>query len=354
MATRTNHPFLVGINYPWINYGWDFGDPPPGWTGGKSLAEWRAQQQREIVADLSKFASLGLFAVRWFVLGDGTNYGFGDDAPQLVDDRWSAEPLPAGHVFHQQLFEDFSFALKTCADLKLKFVPVLLDFHWCFPGEPVANTPVVKSGRAEIVLDSAKREAFFDNVLEPLLDISVKHQDTIYAWELINEPEWCTNLHHLAPSQIPPGEKQRVPLETMRDFIAEGVRRINSREALRSTIGFAHHETLHEWDSAALGVTLHQFHYYAQNKHKLPPHAFSAEYPCFIGEFASAVERDWPELKKQGLQQTITSRLNWVVEQGYPAAFLWSARGSDPATAWTRAKQEETLAFLQTSNTDVA
>jgi len=63
--SQTNQALLVGINYPWINYGWDFGDPPPGWTGGKSLAEWRAKQQREIVADLSKFASLGLFAVRW-------------------------------------------------------------------------------------------------------------------------------------------------------------------------------------------------------------------------------------------------------------------------------------------------
>jgi hypothetical protein len=213
---------------------------------------------------------------------------------------------------------------------------------------------VVKGGRAEIVTDPAKREAFFDNVLEPLLDISVKYRETIYAWELINEPEWCTNPHHLAPSQIPPGEKQSVPLEIMRDFIAEGVRRINSRYAFRSTVGFAHYETLHEWDSAALGVTLHQFHYYAQNKHKLPAHTFSDEFPCFIGEFASAVERDWPELKKQGLQQTIINRLNWVVEKGYPAAFLWSARGSDPATAWTQAKQEETLAFLQTGKTDTA
>lgn len=352
MATRTNNSFLVGINYPWINYGWDFGDPPPGWTGGPPVAEWRAQQRRQIATDLAEFARLGLFAVRWFVMGDGTNYGFGDDAPQLVDGRWSAKPLSAEHAFHEQMLDDFSFVLQTCAELKLKFVPALLDFHWCFPGEPVANTPVVKGGRAEIVLDLAKREAFFERVLEPLLDISVKYRDIIYAWELINEPEWCTNLRPLAPAQMPPDEKQAVPLEIMRDFIVEGVRRINARGAFRSTVGFAHYATLDKWDSAALGVTLHQFHYYAQNKHALPPHTFFDEYPCFIGEFASAVERDWPELKKQGLQQTITHRLNWVAEKGYPAAFLWSARGSDPATAWTRAQQEEMLAFLQPTNKD--
>ena len=91
----------------------------------------------------------------------------------------------------------------------------------------------------------------------------------------------------LKPSQIPPDDKQQVPQEIMRDFIAEGVRRINSKGAFRSTIGFAHHETLAEWDSPGLGITLHQFHYYAQNKRKLPEHNFSDEYPCFIGEFAT-------------------------------------------------------------------
>ncbi len=349
-----NSQLLVGINYPWINYGWDFGDPPPGWTGGKPVAEWRARQRQDIVADLLQFASMGLFAVRWFVLADGTNYGFGPAAPQLVYGRWRAEVLPAAHPFHQQLFDDFAFVLETCADLKLKFVPALLDFHWSFPGEPVTGTPVVKQGRASIVIDPAKREAFFDRVLEPLLDISEKYQDTIYAWELINEPEWCTNPRNLAPSPIPADDKQQVPQEIMRDFIAEGVRRINSRNAFRSTIGFAHHETLAEWDSPGLGVSLHQFHYYAQNKRKLPEHSYANEYPCFIGEFASAIERDWPELKRQGLQQTIQHRLNNVAEKGYPAAFLWSARGSDPATAWTKAKQEETLAFLRTTGANEA
>lgn len=345
-----NKQLQVGINYPWINYGWDFGDPPPGWTGGLSVTEWRARQRQHIAADLQQFASLGLFAVRWFILGDGTNYGFGDDAPHLVDKRWSAQPLPAAHAFHQALFDDFTFALETCADLKLQFVPALLDFHWSFPGEPVANTPVVKQGRAQIVIDPAKRAAFFDRVLEPLLDISEKHKETIYAWELINEPEWCTNPRDLAPSQIPPDDKQQVPQEIMRDFIAEGVHRINARQSFPSTIGFAQHETLAEWDSPGLGVTRHQFHYYAQNKRKLPDHSYSDEYPCFLGEFASAVERDWPELKRQGLAQTISNRLQNVTEKGYPATFLWSARGSDPATAWTQAKQAEMLAYLRAAN----
>jgi hypothetical protein len=345
--------FQLGINYPWLNYGWDFGDPPPGWAGA-DVAAWRAQNRRDIVADLLKFKELGLFAVRWFLLADGTNYGFGAEAPQQVNGRWQAQPLPAGHAFYQQALADFAFVLEACADVKLQFVPVLLDFHWAFPGEAVANTPVVKGGRAEIIIDEAMRDDFFDVMLEPLLDISEQYKDTIYAWELINEPEWCTNPRRIVASNIAADDKQSVPLDVMRDFIAAGIRRINARQAFRSTIGFAHRETVDDWDSAALGVTLHQFHYYAQNKSKLPPHIWSDEYPCFVGEFASATERDWPELKKQKLTQTIDNRLNWIVEKGYPSAFIWSARGSDPATEWTNKIQEATLAFLQTNQIDAA
>jgi hypothetical protein len=57
-------------------------------------------------------------------------------------------------------------------------------------------------------------------------------------------------------------------------------------------------------------------------------------------------------LKKQGFAANRYQPVGLVVEKGYPAAFLWSARGSDPATAWTQAKQEETLAFLQPASKD--
>ena len=97
------------------------------------------------------------------------------------------------------------------------------------------KTGVIKGGRSSVVTDPEQRAQFFENVLEPLLVISLRYPETIYAWELINEPEWCTNPRNLAPSQIPPDDKQTVPQEIMRDFIAEGVRRINSKNASRSS-----------------------------------------------------------------------------------------------------------------------
>jgi hypothetical protein len=39
---------LVGINCPWINYGWDFGDPPRAWVAGENLPAWREAKRKQI------------------------------------------------------------------------------------------------------------------------------------------------------------------------------------------------------------------------------------------------------------------------------------------------------------------
>lgn len=345
---------LVGINYPWIDYGWDFGNPPQAWVAWQNLAAWREARQRRIVEDFTAFADQGLFAVRWFILPDGTNYGTGVESPDNAEGPWHFDPLPPEHPFHQQLCDDFEFVLETCAKLGLKFLPSLIDFHWCHQGT-IADfkSGIVKGGRADIVTDPAKREAFFDSVLEPLLEISLRYPQTIYAWELMNEPEWVTT--DKPPDKFRPDENKTIPLDRMLSFLRRGIGRINhrrlpnGRQAFRSTVGFAHHDTLFDWNSAGLGVTLHQFHFYAQKDGKLPPNVFSEDYPCFIGEFATAVQKDWTDLKKRKLVQSVRNRLDLIEERGYPAAFLWSAQASDVATKWTPDEVRDTIAYLRTS-----
>ncbi len=345
---------LIGINYPWIDYAWDFGDPPSAWVNPQYVAEWREKKRQQIVADFRAFAEMGLFAVRWFMLADGLSYGTGGEAPRIVSGKWTFDPLPREHHFHQQLCDDFEFVLKTCAGLQLKFVPSLIDFHWCHQGTVAdANANIVKGGRYDVVSDAAKSKAFFDRALEPLLDVSLRYPDAIYAWELINEPEWVTERQSLM--KLRADESKTVTQDQMLAFIAEGIGRINlrrlpdGRPAFRSTVGFAHWDAIRDWDSAGLGVTLHQFHYYAPDRRKIPKHYFSAEYPCFIGEFATKFQRGWPELKKQDVARTIPARLRCVEEKGYPAAFLWSAGKPDDATTWTDFDQQETISFIKRS-----
>lgn len=341
----------VGINYPWLDYGWDFGDPPPGWAGA-DVAAWRAHKRQRIVMDFRRFAELDLFAVRWFVLCDGLSYGTGDDAPQLSNGQWTFRALPRDHSFHQQLGDDFQFALQTCAQLNLKLVPSLIDFHWCHQGARV-GPGVIKGGRYDLVRNTSHSAEFFDHVLEPLLDISLRYPQTIYAWELINEPEWVAETRSLFKLRADANET--VTQDAMLKFLAAGVGRINQRRlpdgqpAFRSTVGFAHWDTLEDWDSAGLGVTLHQFHYYAQNERRIPRHHFSAEYPCFIGEFATTTHKCWPELQRADATAPIAARLRCVAEKGYPAAFLWSACATDEATAWTDDDQQTMVGFVNTA-----
>ena len=154
---------------------------------------------------------LGITVVRWFVLADGLTYGTGDSAPTLSAGRWRFDPPVVGTDILEhfdELLQRIS-AFNTSRPEPVRLLPVLIDFHFCSPGSmpvlqpdpfdplrTVANPGWVKQGRADAILDPAKRRRFFDRVLGPLLEVSQHHRDVIFAWELMNEPEWITNTWH--------------------------------------------------------------------------------------------------------------------------------------------------------------
>lgn len=336
----------VGINYPWKEYGWDFG-PPPRHDDGSAFGP-RARWRSTIEAELEGFRRLGLFAVRWFLLADGLTYGTGPASPRPDPDagregQWRFdEPPPLGAGFE----EDFVHLLERFAAAGLLILPCLIDFRFCFPGRSLSSiSAYVKQGRQDVVIDRSKRRLFFDRVLGRLLELAAPYREAIYAWELINEPEWCTRDSPL-PFLDALHPERTVEAEAMQEFIREGAARINAA-GLRSTVGFALYDTLERWDSAALGLTLHQFHYYGEPP-ELPPHGFDPRWPAIVGELATAPHRPWPELPQAA--QGVYPRLAHVAGRGYPAAFLWSASASPedqepPAADWSPATQEQVRRF---------
>lgn len=344
MSTETINRMPVGINYPWIDYAWDFGIPPAAWVKPGDLERWREEKRAKVREDFRTFSNLGLFAVRWFMLADGLSYGVGDEAPRLIDGRWRFDPLSADHPFHRRLCEDFEFVLDVCAETGIKFLPSLIDFHWCYPGKTIDEAGgIVKCGRGDIIRDPAKRRHFLDAVLEPLLDISARRPEVIYAWELINEPEWVTRRRFFGWLQRDPN--RTVSHRAMIAFIREGMQRINAR-LIRSTVGFAHWDAMHRWGAGRLGMTAPQFHYYAPDEREIPDNNFPSGTPCFVGEFATTCLRCWPDLTGTDLERPIQPRLQMLEGRGYSAAFLWSARAKDNATSWEAADHHDTLAFV--------
>lgn len=317
----------VGINYAWKNYAWDFGLPPQKNSGSNwgARAAWRPTIDKE----LAELVDIGFFCVRWFLLGDGTTYGVGADRPHLDprgNGQWRFDSPPK---ISDEFLEDFDHLLACCEKAGIQILPSLVDFHFCFPGITIPGSDgIVKSGRHDVLIDPRKRTPFFDNVLRPLLRVAGDHKAAIYAFEVMNEPEWCTRL----PGADALNPNKSVPLDDMRAFLSEGASIINDA-GFRSTVGFAMHPTLKLWDSPGLGVTLHQFHFYAEPA-LIPPHSFDARWPVIVGEFATAPHRPWSEL---GAAQDVLSRLRHIEEKGYPAAFLWSANreeehSSDPSS----------------------
>ena len=331
----------VGINYPWMNYGWDFGPPlaaTPARLGGRAPPGGPPSTGSCTTSAPSVSSRCA-----------------GSSSPTACPGA-SATSLPAGGIIGPWRFEpagplsaefveDFAFLLSRCRAAGVQLLPSLIDFRFCHFGiRPDGAGAYVKQGRGDILCDPDKRRLFLDQVLRPLLAASAAYPDVIYAWELINEPEWCTRMDGFVIDALNP--RRVVSQAAMLAFLREGVGLINGAGFL-STVGFNRHSTLSEWDSAGLGITLHQFHYYASQP-QVPPHTFDPRWPCIVGEFASAPHRPWPEL---GDAQDVYSRLRLIQDRGYPAAFLWSARTEpDPppsAVAWNDATRADIERYLR-------
>jgi hypothetical protein len=338
----------VGVNYPWFDYGWDFGFGPPAWRAGRSTPGWYA----EIDNHLRLFQGLGISVVRWFILADGLTYGVEGAAPvpdPIASAGWRFDPPPLSGAFLDhfgELLRRFE-AARANGRPSIQLLPVLIDFHFCESGirpvekanpsnpvVPIQDPDWVKQGRADALTDASKRNRFLDQVLDPLLSASRLHEEVIYAWELINEPDWVTSGWHGSPLTRAP-----VSGAAMRAFIEEGKERIRAA-GFKPTIGFASIGTL--WES---GITaeINQFHHYPGGARALDSHAFDPGLPGIIGEFATAGTDEWPDLT--GSDQSVLHRLRLARSHGYSLAILWSFLARDRHTIWSADVERDISTF---------
>jgi len=335
----------VGVNYPWFDYGWDFGLGPPSWRGTRTTPRW----YDEIDRDLHHLQDLGVSVVRWFILADGLTYGIGEEAPRLggwFRRRWHFDPPPlngevVGHF--NELLTRFD-AANHDGTHQIQLLPVFIDFHFCQPGvlsvvvpetsgrSPIVHDPGwVKQGRAEAISNGAKRTRFLEAALDPLLEASQKWHNVIYAWELINEPDWVTEGWSPNPQREP-----RVPESSMRAFIDEGSERVR-RAGFKPTVGFGSAATLRR---CGIVADVSQFHHYPNGVTALDRQEFDLG---ILGEFATAPTDVWPDLSNSG--QSVLNRLRLAEGCGYSLALPWAFRSQDRHTTWSSSVEEDVRAF---------
>jgi hypothetical protein len=285
------------VNLPWIAYGCDVGSSAWHPAGGLATPEARAALEK----DLRGLAADGFRVVRWFLLCDGrSGVHFAlDGTPLGVDDR---------------VVPDMESALDVAGRVGVQLLPVLLDFHWCRPSRVTGGVQL--GGHRDTLADHSKRRALFDTVMGPLL-AKFGREPAIWAWDLMNEPEWVT-----------------LGLGTWNPF--SGVEQADMHAFLKDARALAHAETAHPVTvgsaSAAwlplvadIGLDFFSPHWYDRLERRAP-----------LSTHVSALGLDRPvvlgELPTRGSAHEADALIAITRASGYAGAFLWSVRGSDSAS----------------------
>lgn len=363
MGDNAVPPMKVGYGYPWAfeEYGFNFGPVFRGQFPLGGLPHWK----NTLPQRLDELKGLGITIIRWFILGNGLNYGkittdsrgviqtmqapteripIERNIPLRIGSRqvpssgWEFDPPDQ---LHPLFIDHFRQMLQVIREKRLQVLPSLVDFPFFamptgrLPFDPDRNLaprdPNSGKGRTDIMTIPNKRRQFFDTVLEPLLQASVPFQNEIFAWELMNEPSWLFNTFTVVDND-PKMNKSDVVT-----FLKEGLRRIESHPefAEKSTVGHRFHNDLENevlFGGLPTGK-IPQFHYYGKffDNDVVPP----ARGKKFVGEIAVGANTNflprfradqaapWPELQGADSTDTVFVRLKLLAKLGYKEAFIW-------------------------------
>jgi hypothetical protein len=305
--------FLLGINYPWLHYGHDFGTSAWGHDGVSAPAS-----RRTVESDFAYFRDRGIHLVRWFLLTDG---------------RAAPEFDAAGRVvgFDDYFYADVDAALDVARDYGIRVVFVLLDFH--LAEVPRLVNGVQMGGRANLITDPVVRRSFLDNALRPLL-LRYGHHRQILAWDVVNEPEGAMTI----PGAQWMGES--VSPTAMRDFIDEAVTYVHRYSAHYATVGSASRRWLPQWTTSNLDI--YQYHYYDHMEDQFP-----LEYPISrLGLDRPVLLGEFPLLDGT---RPLPQYLDAILNTGHAGAFAWSYRAGDDHRR-SRERTDELAAWWQSKD----
>lgn len=293
LAILPESEFFQGINYPWNNYGWDFGKNP--YNANYERMGWSAHTEK-IRNEFFLIKARGSQAVRLFVFCDmRTGIKRNSDGMLHID---------------EYVLDDLETILCAAKEAELKLILVLFDYL-------IANTPISEyssqnQGRPELVFFET-RYMFLENVIVPFLreleQLNQKYQRPILALELMNEPE-------NAPILMFPGY-----FKSLKNWLTD-LRVIARHEtSLPITLGARSLLDMQIWWNG-LGLDILQFHFYPELDYDIQPNPLevkrekiSSPRPILCGEL--------------GLDHNYTETLQCLQENGYAGALTWSWQARD-------------------------
>jgi hypothetical protein len=299
-----SEPFKLGVNYAWLNYGGDFGHNPAWGTYGISSPFCR----QLVEDDFSRMATVGVRTVRWFLFCDGrTGIRFDNGIPVGLD------PF---------VFKDLEAALEIAEWNNIQIAFVFFDFTWMF--QEVEANGAKLYGHSGVLLSDAGQDALLDNVVSLVVARYRSHR-SIYAWELMNEPEWI--IQEIAPAWEM-GLDRSISLESFKQFGRKAAALVHS-SGNKMTLGSAKFEWLHHW--ADIGLDYKQFHFYPKTEGGQTGNGVeqlaqwlslaSFDRPLWLGEFPA----NDPSIQQYSMQRI----LDLCRQNDLAGASIWRWRKSE-------------------------
>jgi hypothetical protein len=290
--------FVVGANLPWVGYGTDVGASAWFPAGGLSA---RPDALEVLDRTFAALASDGMTVVRTFLMCD-LRSGV----------RFDRHGVPAG--LDDAVFPDIDALLAAARRHRIRLMPVLLDFHLC--GARRIADGVQLGGRTNLIANLDARQAFLDVVLRPILERYGDDEETIAAWDLMNEPEWC-----LAGGPL--GRRRSVAFDTLQRFLADAAACVRASARQPVTVGCAGTTRLDM--VRPLNLDFYQIHWYENFGWAALERPVTeldlGDAPIILGEFP-------------GRTRSMTRVLDTARRAGYAAALVWSVLSGDDQSAY--------------------
>jgi uncharacterized protein (TIGR03437 family) len=258
--------------------------------------------EKDFRAAKELLAGVDLSVVRIFTLADGRA------APEFN--------AGAASGFDRTFFDDFDALLTVAARRGVRVMPVLLDFNWFTRPRTVSRAQL--GGHSDVIRDPVKLQGFLDRVLTPLLE-RYKSNPWIYAWDVVNEPEWVmAGVVQPPPSWL---DADPVTMDQMREFVRQCAQRIHQITPHKVTVGSARFRWLNLWKG--LGLDFYQAHWYDHFRAEEPlpwmsVRELNLDKPVIIGEVPTA-----------STSVTGAQFVDEAITAGAEALLFWSFRASD-------------------------
>ncbi|MFC1480038.1 hypothetical protein ACFL5Y_01165 [Candidatus Omnitrophota bacterium] len=263
--------FIKGVNLPWINYGYDLGKPHGSdyWIG---YAADTAALREKLASREGDYVRLFLFCD----LRSGINF--------------AAAGTPIS--FTDKVFDDMRALLDTAKMFDIKLMPVLFDYSIA---DGVRSEGEHKVGEHPDLITEPDKKLIFLDLFSAFFE-EFAGDPNIYAWDIINEPEYAG----------------AVSITEMQTFVADFTQLIHSKSSGATvTVGSRDRQSLVDnWRD--VGLDLYQYHYYDSHESTLPLdyHAYNLglDKPVIAGELEPT---------------SITDKLDVLKTNGYAGGLFW-------------------------------